>query len=79
MAFLPSVASATFSCEIVVVIVGHSWPIPKVRPHGLYFVYYPVGIFFRDRPSLTHSDNKLASQYMRKIATACAKPRNDII
>ena len=57
-AFLPSVASATFSCEIVVVIVGHSRPIPKVRPHGLYFVYYPVGIFFCDRPSLTHSDNK---------------------
>ena len=37
----------------------HLCPIPKVRPHGLYYVYYPAGIFFCDRTNLTPSDKKL--------------------
>ena len=42
-------------------IRGHLRPIPKVRPHGLYYVYYPVGFFFCDRPHLTPSDKKLGA------------------
>jgi hypothetical protein len=43
-------------------IAAHLRPIPKVRPHGLYFSYYPVGFFFRDRPHMSHSDIKLVSR-----------------
>ena len=35
-------------------------PSQKVRPLGLYFVYYPEGIFFCDRTNLTPSDKKLS-------------------
>ena len=40
---------------------GHPRPIPKVRPLGLYVLYYPEGIFICDRPHLTPSDKKLGS------------------
>ena len=38
--------------------MGHSRPIPKARPLGLYFLYYPEGIFFCDVTHLTPSDKK---------------------
>ena len=49
---------AVISCD-----KGHIFvPSQKVRPLGLYYLYYPEGIFFCDRTNLTPSDKKLFSR-----------------
>ena len=52
--------------------MGHSRPIPKVRPLGLYFLYYPEGIFFCDRPSLTPYDNKFVVWFVYPLVVSFA-------
>ena len=47
-----------WTVPVYVKAAGEGVPSQKVRPHGLYFLYYPVGIFFCDRTNLTPSDKK---------------------